>query len=236
MKKVLLFTLMALGACFMSIKEASATHFYGGQLKWQQAGGNKIQFTFTSTWRRSFFGAPVVGQTLNGLGNLNTGYPGAFLPISAVVTSVDVAKDQVYASWTGSYTYPATGNFTAQWDLCCRISSLQDGNNDQNTRFQTIVNVGPPYNNPPVSALPNIVFMSIGQSAASFSIPGSDPDGNSISYRLSTNAESTLPVASPAGLTLSSNGVVTMNTTTRSSGQRFGIQAMIVDGLVGFPF
>jgi hypothetical protein len=234
--RVFLFALLALGSFFMSTKEASATHAYGGQLKWQQAGGNTIQFNFTSTWRRSFFGSPTVGQTISGVGTLVTGYPGApGLSIVPVVTAVDAVNDQIYTTWTGSYTYPATGNYTAQYDLCCRISSLLDGNNDQNIRLQTIVNVGPPYNNPPVSAFPTIVFVSVGQAAATFNIPGSDPDGNTLTYRLSTNAESSLVTPAPVGLTLSSNGVVTMNTTTRSINNRFAVQVMIQDGLTKTP-
>jgi hypothetical protein len=228
---------IAKGLCFIFLLfcsfQSNASHFYGGQLTWKQDGGNKIKFTFTSTWRRSFYGSPTVGTTIN-LGSFITGNS-VSLSLTPTITAVDVANDQIFTTWEGTHTYTTTGNFTAGWSLCCRLSSLLDGNNDQNASLFTTVNVGTPFNNSPVVSLPAIVYLSIGQAAATFSVAGNDPDGNNLTYRLATQAESGLVTASPVGLTLSTAGLVTFNTTGKTGGERYSLQIMVEDGLTKVP-
>ncbi|MES2795993.1 MAG: HYR domain-containing protein, partial [Bacteroidota bacterium] len=249
-KPLLLIRSIAISVCLLFFLLTSfsseATHFYGGQLKWQQAGGNSIKFTITSTWRRDFpwpapVGTnPIVGSVINTGSSFNTGSgaPGGIIPMNPTVVSVNLTSNTINTIWEATYTYPTTGNFTTVWNLCCRISTLLNGNNDQPTNFTTIVNVGPPFNNPPVSALPDVVYLSIGQPAATFQIPANDPDGNNLTYRLSTTAESGLVTVAPAGLTISSSGLVTFNTVGKLvtiPPQRFGLQVMIEDGLTKTP-
>jgi Tyrosine-protein kinase ephrin type A/B receptor-like len=224
--------------------QASATHFYGGQLKWQQMGGRTVKFTFTSTWRRNFpwpspAGAnPPIGAVLN-TGSFfitGSGVPAGTIAMNPTVVSENIAANTIGTLWEATYTYPADGNFTASWNLCCRSSDLRDSNNDRPTNFTTIVNIGTPFNNPPVSSLPDIVFLSIGQAAATFAIPATDPDGNNITFRLSTAAESGLATVAPAGLTLSTAaGLITFNTVGKLVDQLFGLQIMIDDGLTKTP-
>jgi hypothetical protein len=45
---------MALAILATDVQPVHATHFRGGTLTWQQAGGNKIRFTFNVAYRRSF--------------------------------------------------------------------------------------------------------------------------------------------------------------------------------------
>ncbi|MBC3758358.1 T9SS type A sorting domain-containing protein [Hyunsoonleella sp. SJ7] len=212
----------------LSTMEVQASHFRGGTLSWSQAGGNSITFTSNTQWRRSFWGAPTVGQTLN-LGSMNFG-DGQTITLTATVTGVDAVNDILFMSWVYTKTYATAGNYeVSAYNSCCRTSDLEDGNNDQGYSLKATVNVGGTFNNPPVASLPQVVNLPIGVSNATFSIPAVDPEGDAISYRLATGAESGLVTIQPAGSSLSSDGVFTMDTSARTEGQTFSVVFMVED-------
>ena len=234
--KIILFFTVLLSAFFvMQTTEVKATHFRGGILTWQQAGGNSITFSLNTQWRRNFFAGQTVGST-NNIGTFTFG-DATSTTIIATVNAIDIANNISFMTWTFTKTYAAPGNYNASaLNNCCRISTLLDGNNDQFYYLGTIVNVGgPPFNNSPVSSLPPIVNLPIGAASATFTIPGSDPDIDALTYRVATTTESGLVTAQPSGFSLSSSGLATMNTTTRSVGQLFAIQIMIEDGKTKSP-
>ncbi len=93
------------------------------------------------------------------------------------------------------HTYATPGNAIAFLDTCCRINSCESpnahiNNPNGNYRLESIVNVGQP-NSSPVSALPPIVLCQP-DALCTFPVPAADSDGDPISYRLSTLAESKL--------------------------------------------
>jgi hypothetical protein len=231
----MLWGLLALLALLGSGTSANATHFRGGTLTWQQAGGRTIQFTLNTSWRRGYFitnfGASTnVGTTVNLGSPLTFGDGGSTGTIIATVTSSDAAADVVTTTYTVSRTYAANGNYNATFTGCCRLSNLLQNNNDQTYTLISTVNVGgPPFNNPPVSALPPFVNIPINSTNNLFTIPATDPDGDPVTFRLSTSAESGLVTPLPTGFTLNSNGTFSMNTTGRTNGQLFTVQIMMED-------
>src|SRR5438093_4883819 len=123
-----------------------------------------------------------------------------------VVTSIDPTSEWLFAlaldpasmpaiDTTISYTYPAAGTYTvAAIDSCCRISPvLFSGTNahiynpDGGYRVETVVNVGTG-NSSPVTALPPIILYPI-NALCSFRVPGVDPDGDPLHFRLSSAQE-----------------------------------------------
>lgn len=206
------------------LPEANATHFRYGNVTWQQVSGNTIKFKISQGWRRSFFGSPVVGSTVN-TGVFNYG-DGGNANVNIVVTSVNTTEDWFYGEATLTRTYANPGTYTAFFANCCRISSLTNGP-DGNFRVETVVNVGSS-NNSPVSAMPPIVNVPVNTASAQFFLNASDPDGHALSYRLSTSSE--MGINNPSGLSInSSTGLITFNTMGRTVGQLYGVGFMVSD-------
>jgi hypothetical protein len=154
------------------------------------------------------------------------------------VTSIDPANNWLFAlaldpqslpsaDTTISYTYSAPGNYTAFTDSCCRISQVAPPNAHINNpdgpyRVETTVNVGSG-NSSPVSALPPIVICPIG-AVCSFQVPGADPNGDNVRFRLSTSAEAgggfnqPGPPQAPNGASISSSGLYSWDTTGATLG------------------
>ncbi len=89
-------------------------------------------------------------------------------------------------------TYSSSAQRTAFIQDCCRISNTAGGNQhinnpDGNYRIETTVTPGGT-NRPPVSTMPPIVLCPKNGLCA-FSVPVSDPDGDVVTFRLSTPTE-----------------------------------------------
>jgi hypothetical protein len=209
---------------------ANASHFRYGNISWSPLSGNTIQFKISQAWRISFFfgGTPSVGATVT-TSSLNFG-DGTSVPVTLTITSVNPVEDWFFGSFTVNHTYAGTGNYTAWWFDCCRISSLVN-NPDGNYRVQTTVNVGSG-NSSPVSSLTPIINLPVNNAAASFAIPVLDPNGNPLSFRLATAAEAAGGFYNhPAGLSVnSSTGVVSFSTVGKTVGQLYTTQIIIQDG------
>jgi hypothetical protein len=237
LKALLLFFMMSFALTVF------ASHFRGGTLVWQQNGGRSIKFTLNTSWRLSYYKTFYdpnlhVGETVPLQGGnfdpeLITFGDGNSAQLLVTVASIDVAADIVNTTFTIIHTYNNDGNFTV--DALNDIARISGSGNDK-YNLETVVNVtgSAPFNNPPVSSLPSVINVAIGQPAATFTIPASDPDGDAVSFRLSTTLESGLPTPAPAGLSLSSStGVVTLNTTNTSVytvGGLYAVQVMLSDG------
>ncbi len=234
----ILFFLALLGAGL----PASATHFRGGSLSWQQAGNDSIKFIMTTSWRRGYFinqgQSAKVGTAVTPGGTFNFGDASPVLgnsPLLALtVTSSDSVSDIVTTTYTVTHKYASSGIHTAVFSGCCRLSSLQQNNNDQSFILMTTANSGgPAYNNPPTSSLPPRINIP-DNTISTFTIPATDPEGDSISFRLATGAESGLVTLAPTGFTLNPDGTFTMNTLnavnpTIDTGKLYSVQIMLED-------
>ncbi len=189
-------------------------------------------------------GSPSVGSPLG--------------PLMYLVTSIDPANNWLFGlaldpssfpavDATISHTYAAVGDYLAFTDSCCRISPLVAGNAHINNpdggyRVETIVNVGSG-NRPPVSATAPIVNCPI-NAVCSFLIQAADPDGENLSFRLSTSAEASSfsgfnqpgPPNAPNSATIDPNtGLYTWDTTGATLGPigfntLYSTQVTIEDG------
>lgn len=210
--------------------DAYASHFRYGNITWERVVGNpyQIRFKVSQAWRRSFFGgAPGVGSTVNG-GTLNTGVSNQ--TIALLVTSVNTTEDWLYGEFTYVQTYPSTtATYTAQFGNCCRISPPALMNNaDGNFAVSTIVTVGNG-NDAPVSSVPPFVSMPVNTTAATYQIPANDPNGDALTFSLAPNGSFGAGTVQPAGVSISSSGLLTFNTTGLIVGRFYNVVVFVTD-------
>lgn len=207
--------------------EAQATHFRYGNITWERVAGNpyQIRFRVTQAWRRSFYGSPGVGATVN-TGIFNTG--AGTVPINLTVTSVNLTEDWFYGEYTFVKTYASTtANYTASFNGCCRISSLSN-NADRAYLVSTMVTVGNG-NDAPVSTVPPFISMPVNTVAATYQLPASDPNGDALTFALAPNGSFGASTVQPANLSVSSSGLITFNTTGKSVGQFYNTAIYVTD-------
>ncbi len=120
------------------------------------------------------------------------------------------------------YEYPE-GPFTASLTGCCRIDTL--ANPSSNYLVQTVVDFARA-NSAPVSTLPPIVDAPANTPDFTFQIPATDADGDELTFRLATDTESYI-ANPPPGLTVSSTGQVSWDTTGTVGGQLWAVQVII---------
>jgi hypothetical protein len=213
--------------------EALASHFRYATISAQpvlNAAGQPtgiMRFTIKSAWRRSFFGSPVIGSTIN---------PESFIfgdgtsqNLIMTVTSFNAGEDWVVAETTITHQYPA-GNASSSWiargDSGARIANLNNGSNG-NWYYETLVR---PYttNSSPTTALPPIVTVPK-STAAQFFVPASDVDRDTLSFRMSTFAGSGTTPTPPGFSINSSTGLVTWNNNALNTTNFWFAQIIIED-------
>lgn len=212
---------------------AQATHFRYGNVSWipvaSDATGRTIQFRVSVGYRTSYgWGTAVVpGAVVNDGDSFSFG-DGTSVPLNFTVTSVNGPDDYFYAEAVITKTYASTGNFTASFSSCCRISTLQN-NADASFRVSTIVTVGN-NNRSPVATLSPIANLAAGQAGATLQIPASDPDGDGITYSLASSSDlGGISFVQPSGLSVSSTGLLTFNTVGKINNQLFNAIVKLTD-------
>ncbi len=240
LKQLWVYLLIALFAVPLS---SSATHFRYGNLTWSRVPGtnNKIRLKASVVLRHSFFSTTVgypfqIGSQFT-LTQFNTGV-GANAPITAVVTSVDLANDIIQAEWTNVVTYSTPGNYVARTPtFCCRIVSPPLVNNPGNLAtlshiFPTLVQVGPGFNNnndAPVSSIPAIINFPELTNTVTYQFPAVDPNGDALTFSLSANGTFGTNSQQPAGFSISSSGLITWSTTGITKGKFYYASVRITD-------
>jgi hypothetical protein len=248
-------TLALLGLAF-NADTAFATHFRYGTITWtipNPAQPNVVVLRFDSVWRWSF---PYGGSSVCAPGYIPTGAtgPGACPPINSVlptlgtldvrtsagalvtqvnltptVTSINTTEDWFAASFTSApIALPNAGSYLAQFSSSSRLSTLANSNNDRLFTVQAGITIRAApqlVDQPPtIGTLPIIVLARNQQT--SFQLAASDPDGDPLTFRVSTSAESGLLTVQPAGLTLSATGVVAW---TPTSNGLYAMQVRVTD-------
>src|SRR5262249_12348790 len=80
-----------------------------------------------------------------------------------VVTTIIQELDVAYVQQSFDIVFNVVSNpVTVTWDNCCRISTLLDGNNDQNWRLRTIISADPPNTKSPKSTSLPLVYATAG--------------------------------------------------------------------------
>ncbi len=210
-------------------EEAQATHFRYGNVTWERVAGNpyQIRFRITQAWRRSYpaWSPPNVGATVN-TGVFNTGYGSQSILLN--VTSVNLAEDWFYGEYTFVKTYPSVNtNYNAFFDGCCRVSTLFN-NGDDGYTVRTIVTVGNS-NDAPVSTVPPFISLPINTAAATYQIPATDPNGDPFIFSLVPNGQFGSGTVQPAGISVSSSGLITFNTVGKQLNSLWNTAVYVTD-------
>lgn len=219
--------LLVLTALLLLSIATQAAHFRSGTISWRHISGRTVEFKVSQSYGGWAFGGGYTLGSTQLMDYLYTG-DGNYMPINLVITSINAAEGWWYGESTFQYTYPANGNYSAYFSSCCRISNLSN-NADGSWYNETIVNVGTG-NSSPVSTVAATVNLPTSLAAAQFQIPAFDPDGDVLSYRLSTPAEMG-GGSNPSGVSINATtGVVTMNTVGRAIGSLWNVGFTISDG------
>lgn len=211
---------------------AQASHFRYGSLTWRTVQSDPtqrtVEFKVSQAWRRSAFGNITVGSTLTT--DLLYFGDGTSANITLAITSVDAAADNFYGEATITHTYPQAINYTAFFSSCCRLSNLAN-NANQNWYVSTQVNAGSG-NSSPVSTMPPVVNLAIGQNAAAFQLAANDPNGQPLQYSLATSADlGGNTFTNATGLVVHpTTGAVTFNTAGAPLGRLYNAVIKVSDG------
>jgi hypothetical protein len=225
-QKIMYMIICIIAICSFS-SNSYAAHFRSGTISWRVVSGNTIEFKVSQSYGGWAFGGGYTLGSVQYMDNLLFGN-GNYAPINLTITSINAAEGWWYGESTITYTYPTSGNYTAYFSSCCRISNLSN-NANQNWRNETIVNVGG-NNNSPVTTVPATINLPAGISAAAYQIPGFDPDGDALTYSLATSAEMGGGL-NPSGLSINSTtGLMSFNTIGRPIGSLWNVAITIRDG------
>lgn len=222
-----------------SAAPSEASHFRYGNLSWQPTGNaGEIKFNFTGAFRRSSYGSPVVGSIFTesqGGTTLNFGDGSSTGTLQFRVIAFSAADDYVIGEALNPgtsnagvlHTYTGAGPYTnAGIMTCCRVAALS---NRSNANYSLTTTVSPlSGNSSPVSSQIPIVTVAQGP-ASTFTVSATDPNGDGIRFRLSTEAEAG-GGPNPPGMVINPNsGVVTWNTVGLSTSTPYTVQVIIED-------
>ncbi len=232
-RRIFRFIFFALIAFFVPQK-VEASHYRYGSISWSRTSDatRTVTFKITTAWKISYFssGSTAVGSVVDpGIGGLFFGDLNS-TPLTFIVTSRNAADDWLVAERTVTHTYVVSGtDFTASYSTCCRFNgpALQNNNNGSFSSL-TQVRLVPGNTGSPVSTLPAIINLAVGQSAATFNVPATDPDAQTMTYSLATLAQTS--GQNPTGLSInSSTGVATFNTVGKAINQLWNGAFAITD-------
>jgi hypothetical protein len=228
-KKLAVLGALAVALICATSTNAYATHFRYGTITWTVpnpvTAPNVVQVSVELAFRRSFFsplptvGVPVaVGSDVIVVQNVITNAIVQQQSLVLTPTSINPSEDWFVGTMTFTVAFPVTSTPTAykvSYSQCCRISTLNDNNHDQNyivwTQFTLDTHTANP-NHPPVASSIPIIRMGVNR-PFSFRLPATDADGDPITYRLAATTESGLVAIKPAE-PASGPGVFTLNGAT----------------------
>jgi hypothetical protein len=208
-------TFALLGAFFVTAISAHATHFRGASLTWKRLASpaNTIELTVIESWRTNASG---LGQIPYVWGDGTAGFN------TAGAVTISTNADFTVSRKVFTHTYASQGPYTISGTSCCRISTLINAA-DANETVQSVVDLRGGNQGPPVITSPVILQMVQG-GVNTVPLGFADVDGDTATFRMSTFAESQIPTVATAGgqtLAVSANGVLTWNTSGTMVGQLY---------------
>jgi hypothetical protein len=222
-RKIKSFLLMLLFAsvAFLIPKDANASHYRYGNIRWTRVNSSTrtVTITVTTAWRTSFFSGITIGNPVSPSPiNLDFGDGSGLTPVTLIVTSINGPDDWFECIGSINHTYAGTGtNFLVNYSSNARLSTLlNNANGTFSSQTEVVLVAG--NTGSPVSTLPPIINLPINQAAASFNVPATDPDGSTLTFSLATASQT--QGTNPSGLAInSSTGVATFNTIGKTVGQ-----------------
>jgi len=232
---------MARIACLVllmvSVSVAEASHFRFGHFTYKarpDISPTTADFRMTVAFRSSYFGHPKIGQTFRpGRYSFGDGYSSnhTYRVIARNLQEdwiVGEAIDTRNENNLVRHTYRAANNNGQPWignfSSCCKIGGLR--NSGSTWRVYTRVNLENG-NSSPFSNLPPIVSCS--KYDCRFLIPAVDPDGDQLTWRMSTRSESAIN-SIPSGMKVDRDtGLFTWDGAESFSNGLYTIQVTIED-------
>jgi hypothetical protein len=229
--------------CLSLLTQAAPPHvgtFRGGSITYKTRGANNLTVDFQLRMSLALDNStiPKVGQVVSpSLGDtFGFGNGEGSVPLELTVTAV--GDGYFDGELNVSHTYAKAGIDTVLYrGDTNRIPNL--ANNDNLPYWLlTVVDIGAA-NDSPVSTLPSVVKLAAGQSAATYQVLASDPNGDALTYSLASTADFP-PVENPfdffnyenpRGVSIDSHtGVVTLNTKNFNNGQLINLIVKVSDG------
>ncbi len=225
-------------ALLFSSATAEASHFRFGHFTWEARPDitpETADFRMTVAFRSSAFGHPNIGQTFRP-GSFNFG-DGRATSYNFEVIARNLQEDWIVgraieAELTGGvvrHTYPSVNNNGNPWraifSSCCKIGSLR---NAANASWSVITQVNlEGGNSSPFSNLPPIVTCS--KFDCRFRVPAVDPNGDRLTWRMATRAESAIR-SIPAGMAVdNTTGIFTWSDGATFTNGLYSVQIVIED-------
>jgi len=224
--------------CLLSFAgTAYATHFRYGHIVWQarpDLGPSVAEISLFASFRRSGYGAPVIGSVITeniGATTFQFGDGGATGVLRFRVLAFDATQDWIYAIALNpvdpnlpiTHTYSGPGPWVAAINSCCRISTLRNAP-DGSYRVATTINFSTDVSSA-LATVPPIVNCSLGPTC-SFPVPAGDSDEDALTWRFAAPAENG-GMTQPAGLSINgANGLISWPTAGRQTGL-WGVQIVI---------
>jgi len=209
-----------------------------------------VEFLVQQGWRRNtgFFGCDpnvLAGDPVSATcwssegGSLNFGDGSPLQAANGIADSVDIAANWFSGRYSIVHTYPSPNNGGAPWvatfATCCRIGSLVNAAN-ASFRVQALVDLTIP-NSSPVSTIFPIVGMEV-NTLNNIALPIGDVDGDTLTCRLATSAESGISAQPAQTFALSVSAatcIVTWDTAGTVVGQLYAVQIIIEEERGGNP-
>lgn len=193
--------------------------FRGGDINYAQIGATtstNASFQSTVSYRCTAFFAscPAVGTPVS-IGGMNFG-DGTFSPGTYDILASNAAEDNFTAREITSHSYADLTRRTAEYSSCCTISTLLN-NNDASHRTFAIVDLAQDPQSPRTSVPP---VVNVGSSGVqTFSVAASDPGGQTLRWRLATDAETLGFQSNPPDFSVNaSTGQASFDTTGKTQG------------------
>ena len=169
--------------------EASASHFRHGTINWRTPDPDnfplRVEFTVITSWRSASIGSTNLAF---GDGSVNGTLRG-----TTIGTGVDNnGNPYTTTQYIATHDYAAEGEYTAFFDSCCRVAGLQNGAN-ADFRVEATVGLGGGNTAPLATGSTAIVQLERG-AVRTHDFLMFDADGDPVSCRFATSAESGLPV------------------------------------------
>jgi hypothetical protein len=250
---------MAAGILALCATDAQATHFRYGTIKWRVTDPTPdptpnhldLEVTAECAWRRSYYSPPPNPGGVQDTGqDLRVTGVGVNLVTNLIVdvSAINITEDWFVGARTFNFSnIPRAGlPLNVFWTGNARISTLMDNNNDDFFNVEARVSIDQTNLFSPVTNLLPILNVAHGQPAASFFIPATDPEGDTLTWTIATTARSLLTKAAPDGAddvgppTLSidsSTGQVTWNTAVELppliNQELYAVQFLITDSKGG---
>ena len=222
--------------CVLFLGSANASHFRFAHFTWEDRSDvapNTVDFHLTVGFRLSFYfsSSPEIGDIFRP-GSFDFG-DGSIVAYDYEVIAFSAEEDWIIGQAVEAnnvpgvvrHIYPSNGRYTANFTGNARIGELR---NSANTRWNvnTLVDLSVS-NNSPVSSLPPIVTCPRG--ACQFLVPAIDNDGDDLTWRFASAAESSIS-SLPLGLEIDENtGIINWVGSPDSALGLYAVQVIIED-------